>query len=91
MEGPFGKLKSDDGLGGGACQAFGTAANTIAATAAIVAYNLKLGLNNGHDDNDTDPLIDPDDPASPNDTNDTGDTGGEHLTGQAEQRRRAPP
>ena len=42
VEGPYGKLKSNAGLGGEACQAFGLPANTIAATAAAVAYNLKL-------------------------------------------------
>ena len=42
VEGPYGKLKAKAGLGGEACQAFGLPANTIAATAAAVAYNLKL-------------------------------------------------
>ena len=42
VEGPYGKLKSNAGLGGEACQAFGLPANTIAATAAAVAYNLRL-------------------------------------------------
>ena len=42
VEGPYGKLKSKAGLGGEACQAFGLPANTIAATAAAVAYNLRL-------------------------------------------------
>ena len=39
---PYGKLKANAGLGGEACQAFGLPANTMAATAAAVAYNLKL-------------------------------------------------
>ena len=42
VEGPYGKLKSNAGLGGEACQAFGLPANTMAATAVAVAYNLKL-------------------------------------------------
>ena len=46
VEGPNGKLKAAEGLGGGACQAFGLPANTMAATAAVVAYNLKLTVTN---------------------------------------------
>ena len=41
VESVIGKLKKQ-GLRGGACQAFGLAANTLAAAANIVAYNKKL-------------------------------------------------
>ena len=51
VEGPYGKLKAKAGLGGEACQAFGLPANTMAATAAAVAYNLKLTFG---DDQTTD-------------------------------------
>lgn len=51
VEGPYGKLKAKAGLGGEACQAFGLPANTIAATAAAVAYNLKLALGDDQTNN----------------------------------------
>ena len=38
-EAAIGKLKAKKGLGGEACQAFGITANTMAAVAAVVAYN----------------------------------------------------
>ena len=51
VEGPFGKLKANAGLGGEACQAFGLPANTIAATSAAVAYNLKLTFGDNQTNN----------------------------------------
>ena len=64
VEGPYGKLKAKAGLGGEACQAFGLPANTIAATAAAVAYNVKLTFGDDQAD----------------DTNTTGDsTTGAHA------------
>lgn len=53
VEGPYGKLKANAGLGGEACQAFGLPANTMAATSVAVAYNLKLTFGDDQDD-DTD-------------------------------------
>ena len=55
VEGPYGKLKAKAGLGGEACQAFGLPANTMAATAAAAAYNLKLTFGDDQTtDTDTD-------------------------------------
>ena len=68
VEGPYGKLKASAGLGGEACQAFGLAANTIAATAAVVTYNLKLTVRNNRTNGS-------DNPAG-NDTNSDNDTAG---------------
>ena len=48
VEAVIGKLKADEGIGNGACQALGLASYTIAAVAAVVAYNLKLSRTNGH-------------------------------------------
>ncbi len=91
VEGPFGKLKDGDGLGGSSCQAFGIAAHTLAATAAIVAYNLKLGLNNtrGNDKSDTE-VDDNGEPRSS--TNQASSSSIDYdFTGQTCQRLRAPP
>lgn len=48
VEAVIGKIKANSALGNAACQALGLAANTIAAIAAVVAYNLKLSRTNGH-------------------------------------------
>ena len=49
VEAVIGKIKANSGLGNAACQALGLASNTtIAAIAAVVAYNLKLSRTNGH-------------------------------------------
>lgn len=48
VEAVIGKIKANSALGNAACQALGLAANTIAAVAAVVAYNLKLSRTNGH-------------------------------------------
>ena len=48
VEAAIGKIKAEEGIGNGACQALGLAAYTIAAIAAVVAYNLKLQRTNGH-------------------------------------------
>ncbi len=41
VEGVFGRLKANKGLGGEACKAFGLTANTLAALNAVVAFNRK--------------------------------------------------
>ena len=41
VEGVFGRLKANKGLGGEACQAFGLTANTLAALNLVVAFNRK--------------------------------------------------
>ena len=42
VEGANGKVKANKGLGGESCQAFGLAANTLAALFVVIAYNRKL-------------------------------------------------
>lgn len=94
VEAVIGKLKADEGIGNGACQALGLASYTIAAVAAVVAYNLKLRRVNGHTHTDntgssrTDGVggdaADSDEPGS--DTADRHEPGGE-----AEPPNRAPP
>ena len=42
VEGSNGKAKANKGLGGESCQAFGLAANTLAALFVVIAYNRKL-------------------------------------------------
>ena len=62
VEGVFGDMKKKGGLSRGTCQALGLAANTIAATAAAVAHNVRqsampdpAGINgSGSDDSEDD-------------------------------------
>ena len=88
MEAAIGKIKADNGLGNQACQALGLASYTIAAIAAVVAYNLKLHKTNGHNQTNN---------TGTSQTNNTGtshnnDTGGDREPGSdTEPPNRAPP
>ena len=59
VEGVFGDMKKKGGLSRGTCQALGLAANTIAATAAAVAHNVRQSAmpdpegNNGSGSDDS--------------------------------------
>ena len=52
VEGTFSSMKAKGGLGKGTCQALSLAANTIAATAAAVAHNIREAISNGVTDDD---------------------------------------
>ena len=54
VEGVFSSMKAKGGLAKGTCQALGLAANTIAATAAAVAHNIREAISNAVTDADYD-------------------------------------
>ena len=52
VEGVFSAMKAKNGLGKGTCQALGLAANTVAATLAAVAHNIREAKAHGVIDDD---------------------------------------